>query len=63
LAEYPDVVKKLQKDYDAWWISTLPFMVNEDLPNIKSEDMPLVKRYYKQLKEQGIPDWKTESIE
>lgn len=61
--QHPEVVKKLKKTYDKWWSATLPLMVNENLPVIKSENQPLAKRYYKQLKEQGIPDWEPLPIE
>lgn len=53
----PEVVAQLQDSYNQWWESVLPLMVNEGLPRVKREDYPLVKRYYKQLEEIGIPDW------
>ena len=53
----PKVVEQLEKTYNQWWESVLPLMVNEGLPIVKQEDQPLVKRYYKQLEEYGIPDW------
>ena len=53
----PDVVKQLQEAYNQWWESVIPLMVNEGLPKVAPEDQPLVKRYYKQLKEYGIPNW------
>jgi arylsulfatase A-like enzyme len=54
---HPEVVERLRKSYDRWWESTLPLMVNEGLPRVFSADQPLAKRYEKQLKEQGIPEW------
>lgn len=60
-AKHPEVVEKLKKSYDSWWESVLPLMVNEGLPKVNSEDQPLVKRYYKQLEEYGIPDWAPEN--
>ncbi len=62
IASHPEVVKRLQQSYDQWWDLTLPFLVNENLPRVKPEDQPLAIRYYKQLKEQGIPDWAPEDI-
>jgi arylsulfatase len=56
-AAHPEVVAQLRKSYDRWWASTLPLLVNEDLPRVAPEDQPLSIRYYKQLKEQGIPAW------
>ena len=55
--EHPEVVQKLQKAYDQWWESTLPLMVNEDLPKIKAQNQPFNVLYEKQLKEKGIPHW------
>jgi hypothetical protein len=34
-AEHPEVVADLRKQYDAWWKTLPPFLVNEDLPDIK----------------------------
>jgi arylsulfatase A-like enzyme len=58
----PKVVEQLQKSYDMWWQSVLPFMVNEGLPTVEPENQPLVKRYYKQKSEFGIPDWAPDNI-
>jgi arylsulfatase len=55
--QYPEVVKELEAAYDAWWNSTGPFLVNENLPTIPPEKMPFTLRYEKQLKEGGIPYW------
>jgi len=59
---HPEVVEKLRKSYDDWWNSVLPLMVNEGLPRLKPEDQPLSIRYYKQLEEQGIPEWNPEEF-
>lgn len=56
-AAHPEVVARLQKRYQDWWDSTLPLLVNEDLPKVSAEEQPLAKRYEKQLAEKGIPDW------
>ncbi len=37
--------------------AAVPLLVNENLPRIKPENCPLVKRYYKQKAEEGIPNW------
>jgi hypothetical protein len=34
-AEHLEVVADLRKQYDAWWKTLPPFLVNEDLPDIK----------------------------
>ncbi len=54
-AEHPEVIAKLRKAYDQWWVETLPLMVNENRPLAKEHPQDL--RYNKQLKERGIPDW------
>lgn len=56
-AKYPEVVEELKAQYDAWWDSTEPYLVNEGLPNLPPEEQPFALRYEKQLKEQGIPHW------
>jgi len=53
--QYPEVAEKLRKAYDKWWAETLPLMVNEDVP--LASEHPQEVRYYRQLKERGIPDW------
>jgi len=53
--QYPEVVSKFKIPYDTWWNKSLPLMVNENRSKINEH--PLHVRYYKQLKEQGIPDW------
>jgi arylsulfatase A-like enzyme len=60
---HPEKLSEFRKSYDAWWQSTLPLMVNEGLPLVQPQDQPLAKRYYKQLKEMGIPDWEPANIE
>jgi arylsulfatase len=58
--QHPEIVANYQKQYDKWWEATLPLMVNEGLPNVT--DHPLHLRYFKQLKEKGIPDWCPEKL-
>ncbi|MFT5129608.1 MAG: arylsulfatase A-like enzyme [Rhodothermales bacterium] len=59
-AAHPEVVAALRKSYDRWWDSTLPLLVNEGLPEVKSEEQPFALRYAKQLSTTGIPDWQPE---
>jgi arylsulfatase len=54
-ADHPDIVQRLRKAYDAWWVETVPLMVNEDVPY--APEQPQAVRYEKQLKERGIPNW------
>lgn len=56
-AEHPEVVLALGEDFDQWWESMLPFMINEGKPKVEAADFPFPKRYQKQLEERGIPDW------
>jgi arylsulfatase len=62
VASHPEVIDRLRQSYDQWWDSTLPFLVNENLPKVSPDKQPLAIRYYKQLKEQGIPDWAPDKI-
>ena len=57
IEKHPEVVAKLRKSYDKWWAETRPLMVNEDVPLAKEH--PHAVRYEKQLKERGVPDWKS----
>ena len=57
---HPDVVAKLRKAYDKWWVETVPLMVNEDAPY--APEQPQKVRYEKQLAEKGIPAWKAPKL-
>ena len=59
---HSEVLDELRGSYNNWWTSVLPLMVNEGLPTVKPEDQPLSIRYYKQLEEEGIPDWSPEEF-
>ena len=61
--EFPEVAQKLKADFDSWWDSTEGLLVNEGLPRLRPGEYPLHKRYAKQLKEKGIPDWEPEPFE
>ena len=52
-----ELANQFKEHFDTWWSAAVPLMVNENLPRIKPEDYPLVKRYYKQKSEEGIPEW------
>ena len=60
---HPEVVEKLRNSFAKWWASVLPLMVNEGLPKVAPEDMPLAIRYNKQLQEKGIPEWAPADID
>ncbi|MBU2950930.1 arylsulfatase [Tamlana agarivorans] len=62
-AQHPEVIAQLRTAYDAWWEGVKPLMVNEGLPKVEPKDQPLAKRYYKQLKASGIPEWAPEKTE
>ena len=57
IEQKPEIAEKLKNSFDKWWNSTIPLMINENLDIIRPENQPLNKRYYKQLKEKGIPMW------
>ncbi|MEQ9287945.1 MAG: arylsulfatase [Cyclobacteriaceae bacterium] len=61
-ASNPEVIKRLRKSYDKWWLSVQPLMVNEGLPVVKPDDQPFAKLYYKQKQEFGIPSWAPEDL-
>ncbi|TWU44314.1 Arylsulfatase [Novipirellula aureliae] len=58
----PEVVATLREAYDRWWASSLPLMVNEDLPRVSPNDQPLAIRYRKQLEENGLPAWTPDEL-
>ena len=53
----PEVVKELRAAYDEFWKEARPLMVNETAP--MSPTRPYHVLYNKQMKEGGIPKWKT----
>ncbi len=48
-AQHPEVIQRLRKAYDRWWVETRPLMVNENVPN--AAEQPQTVRYEKQLAE------------
>ncbi|MDN3663903.1 arylsulfatase [Algibacter miyuki] len=56
---YPEVVAKFKAPYSMWWDASIPLMINENRKKVKEQ--PLHSRYYKQLKDIGIPDWSPSS--
>lgn len=52
-----NLAKDFKAHFDTWWDASVPLMVNENLPRVKPEDYPLVKKYYKQIAEEGIAEW------
>jgi arylsulfatase len=57
-AEHPEVVADLRKQYDTWWKTLPPFLVNEDLPDIKPGEFPIQKL----RKTQGeLPLWEPDT--
>ena len=45
--KHPDVVKKLSAEYDAWWQSLPPYLVNEDA--VPPKENPYKELYWKQF--------------
>ena len=58
----PDVAEMLKQQYNDWWDSTEPYLVNEGLPRIAAGKHHLQQLYDKQLVESGIPDWEPASL-
>lgn len=48
--KHHDVVKKLDAEYDRWWASLSPFMVNEDV--VPPKENPFKELYWKQVGKQ-----------
>lgn len=61
--QHPEVVKQLKQAFDQWWDSTEPYLINEGLPHIPSEEQPFPVMYEKQLEATGtIPEWRPASL-
>ncbi len=45
--KHPEIVKQLEADYDKWWASLPPFLVNEDA--IPPKENPFKELYWKQF--------------
>ena len=61
-AQHPEVVAKLQKEYEAWWQSVQTTLaINEGLKTPKKGNYFLQVLQAKQLKESGIPNWSPNS--
>ena len=54
-AKHPKVVADMKAEYDKWWDSVQPFLVNENVPLSKTK--PFHQVYKKQMSEMGIPEW------
>jgi arylsulfatase len=61
IAEHPEVVDSLRKQYTEWWQATRPLMVNEAAP--LSPVRPYHEWYRQQLATEGIPAWQPPLIE
>ena len=48
--KHPDVVKKVEAEYDAWWAFLPPFLVNEDA--VQPKENTFKELYRKQF---GLP--------
>ena len=55
IEKFPEVAAEMQKAYEEWWVEVRPLMINEDVPLLPTK--PFFEMYYKQEKEQEIPDW------
>ena len=53
---HPELVARLRSEYDAWWVETLPLLVNEQVPSSKVR--PFHELFYAQQASEGIPEWR-----
>jgi arylsulfatase A-like enzyme len=60
IGDYPEVAEKMKAAYEAFWKEARPLMVNETAP--MSPTKPFHELYEKQLKDGGIPDWKSPEL-
>jgi hypothetical protein len=58
-AQHPDVIARLSADYDAWWKSVQPFLVNEDAYKTAPQTNPFKDLYWQQFG--GRPELGSES--
>ena len=58
--KHPKVVQSMRKGYEKFWKEARPLMVNEDVP--MSPIQPYHLLHAKQLKNGGIPEWKTPQL-
>lgn len=60
--QHPDVVAKLRKEYDQWWVETLPLLINEN--RTFSGVSPNIDRYNKQLEKGNgkLPVWECNDL-
>lgn len=53
--QHPEMVQKMLDYYDDWWEKTVPLMVNESIPNSRTQ--PFHVLFNKQKTDIGIPLW------
>lgn len=61
IAQYPEVVAQLRKEYDLWWKQTLPLLVNEQVPSSKTR--PFHELFRAQRMAEGIPVWSPRKLD
>jgi len=59
--QHPKLISELRKEYDIWWDSMTPLMINETETLVKEQAFK--KQYEKQLATEGIPDWKEPKLD
>ncbi len=53
--QHPEVVAEMRKAYEAWWATSVPLMVNENVPN--APERPYWVAFERQQASGGIPAW------
>ncbi|GAA3582256.1 arylsulfatase [Snuella lapsa] len=59
--EYPLIVEQMRKEYDKWWNSIEPFLVNEKVS--LADEKPFWVNYNKQKETSGVAHWMYPSLD
>jgi hypothetical protein len=60
IEKFPEIAERMLKEYDSWWNSVRPLMVNEDAP--VDARKPFIVDYEKQKERMGIPRWEAPQL-
>jgi len=58
--KHPELVAEMKKEYEAFWESVRPGMINDGVP--LAQEKPFHVNYNKQKEEQGIPLWEVPEL-
>lgn len=60
IGDHPETVREMRAEYDAWWKSTRPLMVNEAVPPAKTR--PYWEAFERQRSTDGVPRWQEPAL-